>query len=118
MARTVVFYKTAGGKCPVEEFLDSLPGDVVRKITWVLGLVEEMVLVPSTYFRKLSSSEEIWECRVAVGTNCYRLLCFFAGSSLVVLTNGFIKKTRKTPRQEIEKAERFRRDFLARRRKK
>jgi phage-related protein len=117
MIRTVDFYKTAGGKCTVKDFLDSLSGQAVRKVTWVLKLVEDMEQVPAAYFKKLTDSEEIWECRVASGSNSYRLFCFFAGNSLVVLTHGFVKKTGRVPRGEIEKAERYRRDFLIRRRK-
>ncbi len=118
MGRTVDFYKTAGGKCPVKDFFDSLPGKVVEKITWTLKLVEDLEQVPSTYFTKLADSEEIWECKVACESNSYRLFCFFAGNSLIVLTHGFVKKTRKAPRAEIKKAERYRRDFLTNREKK
>lgn len=52
------------------------------------------------------------------GSNAYRIFCFFAGDSVVVLTHGFVKKSQKTPRAEIEKAEAYRRDYLKRRRKK
>lgn len=118
MGRRVYFYRTAGDKCPVKDFLDSLPGPAARKITWVLNLVEDLDQVPAAYFKKLAGSEEIWECRVNFGTKSYRLFCFFAGNSLVVLTHGFLKKTRRAPRGEIERAERYRRDYLVQRGKK
>jgi len=72
-------------------------------------------MVPSTYFKKLAGTEEIWECRITFGSNAYRLFCFFAGNSVVVLTHGLSKKSRKTPPAEIEKAEACRREFLKRR---
>ncbi len=115
MKRTVTFYKTIEGECPVQDFLDSLPGKVAQKITWVLSLLEDLDFIPSTYFKKLTGSEEIWECRVQFGSNAYRLLCFFADNSEVVLTHGFIKKSQKTSKNEIERAESYRRDFLRRR---
>ena len=114
MKRTVVFYNTADGKCPVRDFLDSLTGKVAQKIAWVLRLIEDLDVIPSTYFKKLTGTEEIWECRIKFGSNAYRILCFFAENSVVVLTHGFVKKSQKTPESEIEKAEAYRIDFLRR----
>ena len=118
MSRTVIFYRTSDGKCPVKQFLDSLPGQVAQKITWMLNLIEDLDVVPVTYFKKLVGTEEIWECRIQLGSNAYRIFCFFDGHSVVVLTHGMIKKTQKIPRREIELAEAYRRDYLQRRLKK
>ena len=114
MNRTLIFYRTVGGKCPVQEFIDSLPGKVAQKIVWVLKLLEDLDIVPSSYFKKLVGTEEIWECRIQFGSNTYRIFCFFIDNS-VILTHGFVKKSQKTPAGEIEKAEAYRRDFLKRR---
>ncbi len=114
MRRKIVFYKTARGKCLIRDFLDSLPGKVAQKVTWVLSILEDMEIVPSSYFKKLSGTEEIWECRVQFGSNAYRLFCFFANGSVVVLTHGIVKKSQKTPKKEIKKAELYRRDYLRR----
>ena len=114
MGKTIIFYKTADGKCPVQEFLDSLPGKVAQKVTWVLGLLEDLDVLPSSYFKKLVGTDGIWECRMSIGSDAYRVLCFFAGNSVVVLTHGFAKKSQKTPMAEIEKAEAYRKDFLKR----
>lgn len=110
----LVFYKTEKGQCPVAEFLDSLPAKVAQKVTWVLKLLQELDTVRSQYFKKLSATAEIWECRVVFSGNTYRILCFFREGNQVVLTHGFMKKTRKTPRVEITKAERLRADFIRR----
>lgn len=118
MKRTVVFYKTVDGKCPVQDFMDSLPGQAAQKVTWVLNLVEELDIIPSSYFRKLLGTEEIWECRIKFGSNSYRILCFLDKGSFVVLTHGFSKKTQKPPKMEIERAESYRKDYLERREKK
>lgn len=117
MNKTITFYKTVDGKCPIQDFLDALPGKVAQKATWVLNLLEDLDVVPSTYFKKLVGTEEIWECRIQFGSNAYRIFCFFVDNSVVVLTHGFIKKSQKTPKSEIEKAEVYRRDFLRRRSK-
>ena len=117
MGKIVTFYKTIDGKCPIEDFLNSLSGKVAQKVTWVLSLLEDMDIVPSSYFKKLTGSEGIWECRIQFGSNAYRIFCFFDDKSVVVLTNGFVKKSQKTPQSEIEKAEAYRRDFLERRKK-
>jgi phage-related protein len=118
MGRAVIFYRTVGRKCPVQEFLDSLSGKAAQKVAWVLTLIEDLEVVPSSYLKKLVGSAEIWECRIQFGSNSYRIFCFFEGYSVVVLTHGIIKKTQKTPRQEIEKAEACRKDYLSRRLKK
>jgi phage-related protein len=114
VGKTVAFYRTAEGNCPVQEFLDSLPGKVAQKIVWVLTLLEDMDIVPASYFKKLAGTEEIWECRIQFGSNAYRIFCFFL-NNLVVLTHGFVKKSQKTPAREIERAEAYRRDFFRRR---
>jgi len=113
--RVVTFYTKANGKCPVKDFLDSLPGKAAQKVAWVLSPLEDLDVVPSLYFKKLVGAEEIWECRIQSGSNTYRIFCFFLGNSVVVLTHGLVKKSQKTPKQEIEKAESYRRDFLKRR---
>jgi len=117
MGRSLVFYKTEKGQCPVTEFLDSLPSKVAQKVTWVLKLVQELDIVPTQYFKKLSDTNEIWECRMVFGGNTYRILGFFYGSSSLVLTNGFMKKAPKTPAEEIRKAEQLKADHIRRHRR-
>ena len=117
MNKSVTFYRTVDGKCPIQDFLNSLPGKVAQKVAWVLNLLEDLEVVPSSYFKKLVATEEIWECRIQFGSNTYRILCFFVDNSVVVLTHGFVKKSQKTPKNEIEKAEAFRKNFLERRRR-
>ena len=118
MGKTVIFYRTIDGKCPVREFLDSLPGKAAQKVAWVLSIIEELDIVPSSYFKKLVSTEEIWECRIQFGANTYRIFSFLDGNSVIVLTHGLIKKTQKTPHREIGRAEAYRKDYLHRRLKK
>jgi len=115
MKRTVHFYKTADGCCPILEFLDNLSAKAAQKVTWTLSLLEEIERLPVTYFKKLINTDGIWEVRVSVGTDAYRLFCFFSGNTVVVLTHGLTKKTQKTPPREIERAEAYKRDYFSRR---
>jgi phage-related protein len=113
--RTVNFYRLHNGNSPVEEFLDSLTGKQAQKILWVLQLIEELDVIPRQYFKKLVDHEGIWEVRIQFGNDVFRLLGFFDGGTLLILTNGFAKKTQKTPSQEIALAVRRREEYMARR---
>ena len=113
--RTVDFYHLPNGQSPVEEFLDSLTGKQAQKVLWVLQLIEELEAVLRQYYKKLVDNEGIWEVRIQFGNDIFRLLGFFDGGALLILTNGFAKKTQKTPPQEIALAVRRRNDYLARR---
>jgi len=115
--RTVNFYRLLNGNSPVEEFLDSLTGKQAQKVLWVLQLIEELDVIPRQYFKKLVDSEGIWEVRIQFGNDIFRLLGFFDGGTLLILTNGFAKKTQKTPPQEIALAVRHKEEYLARRKK-
>ncbi|MGB0713521.1 MAG: type II toxin-antitoxin system RelE/ParE family toxin [Gammaproteobacteria bacterium] len=112
--RNVVFYRMESGRCPVEEFLDTLAAKQAQKVAWVLQLVEEMEAVPVQYFKKLVGTDGIWEVRVQLGGNIFRLLGFLDGADLVVLDHAFQKKTQETPRREIRIAEDRKRDYLNR----
>lgn len=85
-------------------------------MAWVLRLVEDLDGVPTQYLKKLVNTDEIWEVRVQFAGDIFRLLGFFEGEALVILTNGFTKKTQKTPATEIEVAETRKRDYLVRKR--
>ena len=112
--REILFYRTSAGICPVEEYLDSLSGKQAQKIAWVLQLIEEFDAIPVQYFKKLVNTDEIWEVRIQVGGNIFRLLGFLDGGHLIVLNHAFQKKTQKTPKKEIMLAERRKRDYLDR----
>ncbi|MDE0024738.1 MAG: type II toxin-antitoxin system RelE/ParE family toxin [Spirochaetaceae bacterium] len=91
-----------------------LSDKVVQKVIAVIELVETVPIVPAKYFRKLVGTE-LFEFRIRWERNIYRLLCFFDRNNTVVITHGFMKKTQRTPRREIDRAERYRRDYFARR---
>jgi phage-related protein len=113
--RTIRFYRSESGRCPVEEFLESLSIPHRKKVAWVLRLVEEIEMVPQQYLKKLLGSDSLWEVRCQMGGNSYRFLGFFDGPTLLILTTGFSKKQQKTPAQEIELAKQRRKEYLMRR---
>ena len=98
----------------MEEFLDSLNAKQAQKVLWVLKAVQELPQVPKQYFKKLEGTADLWEVRAELGGNAFRLLGFWDAGRLVVLTNGFAKKTQKTPEREIALAEQRKRDHLYR----
>ncbi|NOT46900.1 MAG: type II toxin-antitoxin system RelE/ParE family toxin [Acidobacteria bacterium] len=112
--RKLIFYETQRGDCPVEEFLDSLTGKQARKVTWVLEIVETFPIVPIQYFKKLIGTNDIWEVRVDFGSDTLRLLGFMDKGNLVILTNGFAKKSQKAPPAEIDIAEQRKKEYLSR----
>ena len=113
--KSINFYTTKSGKCPVKAHLDTLSDKQVTKIAWVLKLIREVDQVSAKYFKKLVNTNDIWEVRVDVGKNTFRLLGFFQGRELIILTNSFQKKSQKTPMNEINLAEKRKKEFLSRR---
>ena len=113
--KQITFYTTAAGRCPVQEHLDDLPDKTVQKIAWVLRVVRDLEHVPANYFKKLVNTENLWEVRVDVGRNAFRLLGFLVGRDMLVLTSSFQKKTKQTPQPEIRLAEERKADHLNRR---
>ena len=112
--RRIIFYKTESGRIPVKEFLDGLAAKPSAKVVWTLNLIEARRVVDAKYLKKLKGTTGIWEVRVASGGNIFRILAFFDGDDLIVLNHGFQKKTQKTPRRDIELAERRKADYLTR----
>jgi phage-related protein len=87
-----------------EEFLIQQPQKVQDKIFKILEAIETLERVPEKYLKHLTGTEGLYEARIQLGTNIWRVFCFFDKGRLVILLNGFQKKTQKTPQKEIEKA--------------
>lgn len=98
----------------MEDLLDSMSDQHAQKVAWVLRLVEKLDRVPEQYLKKLAGTHQIWEIRIQIGGKSYRLLGFFDGPVLLILTSGFVKKQQKTPHREIELAQRRRTEYLDR----
>lgn len=86
------------------DFYESQNDKVQAKIEWTLNLIKVTPKVPEKFFKYMQGTKGLYEIRVEVGNNIYRIFSFFDKGNLVVLGNGFKKKSQKTPKQEIEKA--------------
>lgn len=97
--RKVAFFKDY-----FQNFFDKQPKKVKAKIVWTLDLIEDLQRVPETYLKHIESTNGLYEIRTQTGSNIFRIFCFFDKGQLIVLANGFQKKTQKTSRKEIELA--------------
>lgn len=92
------------------EFYNSFPEKVKLRIDWTLDLVRTLNIIPEKYFKHIEETD-LYEIRISSGSNIYRVFCFFDKGKLVVVLNGFQKKTQKTPKNEIERALRLQKQY-------
>lgn len=109
----VEFYETENGNIPVEEFLKMLDVKMRAKLLGIIKILQEKGnRLREPYSKHLDDG--IFELRGKVGSDISRVLYFFYYNKKRILTNGFIKKTQKTPKTEIDKAKKYRSDYLER----
>jgi len=94
------------------DFFATLRPEVKKKFNWTLKLIQELEHVPVKYFNHMAGTNGIFEIRVEYAGNIYRVFSFFDEGKLVILINGFQKKSQKTPVKEIEKAEKLKKTIL------
>lgn len=94
------------------DFFNTLDNDVKRKFNWTLKLIATLERVPIKYFKHIKKSSGLYEVRVEVGSNIFRVFCFFDKGQLIVLINGFQKKSQKIPKNEIEMAEKLKKQYF------
>ena len=109
----VIFYDKADGTKPAEEFIESLDEKMQAKVLRTINLLQNNGKELREPFSKYLQ-DGIFELRARVGTDISRVLYFFIIGQQVILTHGFIKKTNKTPQSEIDRAKRYRREYLER----
>ena len=93
------------------DFFAKLKSGVQQKFNWTIKLVATLERVPVKYFKHIESSSGLYEIRVEVGGDTYRVFSFFDKGHLVILLNGFQKKSQKTPKNEIEQAEKLKKQY-------
>ena len=98
-AREVITYKSY-----FEDFFKGQTPKVRDKIIKILDIIEQVERIPTTYLKYIEGTDGLFEIRVQLASNIFRIFCFFDNGKLVVLLSGFQKKTQKTPRKEIDKA--------------
>ena len=94
------------------DFFETLDDEIKRKFNWTLKLIATVERIPNKYFKHIKNSTGLYEIRVEVGSNIFRVFSFFDKGNLVILINGFQKKSRKTPRKEIELAEKLKKQYF------
>ena len=110
--REVITYKNY-----FDDFFKVQSPKVQDKIIKVLDIIEQVERIPITYLKSIEGSDGLFEVRVQLSGNIFRIFCFFDGNKLVVLLSGFQKKTQKTPRTEIKRAERLKTEYYNEKRK-
>jgi phage-related protein len=104
--RNIVFFKDY-----FNDFFICQREKVKKKIIWTFDLVEDLQIVPETYLKHVEGTDGLYEIRVQQGNDIFRIFCFFDELKLVVLANGFQKKTNKTPHTEIDKALKIKKEY-------
>jgi phage-related protein len=97
--REIIAYKNH-----FEDFLKSQSVKVQNKIFKIIEAIETLERIPTTYLKLISGTNGLYEARIQLGSDIWRVFCFFDKGKLVILLNGFQKKTEKTPKNEIDKA--------------
>ena len=107
MIRKVDFYKDY-----FIDFYTKQNTKVQEKIEYVFKLIRQVERIPKKFFKHLTSTDGLYEIRIEYQSNIFRIFCFFDEGRLVILLNGFQKKTKKTPKKEIELAERLKKEYF------
>jgi phage-related protein len=107
MVRKIIFFENH-----FIDFYQKQDNKVKSKIQYVLELIKQVDRVPEKFLKTIAGKDGLFEVRVEVQSNIYRIFCCFDKGRLVVLFNGFQKKSQKTPKNEIEKAERIMKKYF------
>jgi len=92
------------------EFYYKQSRKVKDKITWTIGLLNYLEVIPEKYLKHIEETD-LYEIRVSFGNNIFRIFCFFDKDRLVIVFNGFQKKTQKTPKKEIDRAVSLKKEY-------
>jgi phage-related protein len=104
--RKLLFYENY-----FQNFYEVQSKKVQKKILFTLKIIEELERIPEVYLKHIENSSGLYEIRVQLGSNIFRIFCFFDNNNLVVIGHGFQKKTQKTPEKEIKRAENIKRQY-------
>jgi len=105
--REVIAYKNY-----FEDFLMNQPVKVQNKIFKIIEAIETLERIPESYLKLITGTKGLYEARISLASNTWRVFCFFDKGRLVILLNGFTKKTQKTPKREIDKALRLMSEYF------
>jgi phage-related protein len=108
MKREIIFYKNY-----FKEFYVTQNEKVRRKIAQTLVWLQTLDRLPVTILKSIEGKKGLYEIRIEFGGDIFRVFCCFDKGSLVILLNGFQKKTQKTPQSEIDKAEKLMKEYYS-----
>lgn len=94
------------------DFFHKQKQKVKDKILWTFKVIETIEKIPVDYFKYIENTEGLYEIRIQNGSDIFRVFCFFDEGKLIVIINGFQKKTQKTPKKEIEKAIKIKEEYF------
>ncbi|MEO1010731.1 MAG: type II toxin-antitoxin system RelE/ParE family toxin [Bacteroidota bacterium] len=98
------------------DFYNKQNKKVQGKIDWTVTMIQTTKIVPEKFLKHLKSTDGLWEIRVSANNGIFRIFCFFDKGNLVVLLSGFQKKTQKTPKSELKRAERLKKRYYEQKR--
>ncbi|QQS51267.1 MAG: type II toxin-antitoxin system RelE/ParE family toxin [Bacteroidota bacterium] len=105
--RSVIAYKGY-----FKEFLIEQPQRVQDKIFKIIEIIEFQQRIPEKYLKHIEGTKGLYEARINLGSDIWRVFCFFDKGKLVILLNGFQKKSQKTPKSEIDRAEKLMNEYF------
>jgi phage-related protein len=112
----IIYYKTINNKEPVKKFINNLNIDMQAKAVWEISLLAEKGKnLTEPYCKYIKDG--VYELRIRWSKDISRIFYFFYIADTIILTNGFLKKTNKTPQNEIQKAINYKRDYERRNKK-
>jgi len=86
---------------------------IKRKIDFILELIANMERVPAKFLKSIRDPDGLFEIRIRAGGDSFRFSCFFETNRRLIILNAFRKESQKTPRYEIERAEKLKREYFA-----
>ena len=104
--RTIFLYKDY-----FDDFYQKQRIKVKNKILWTLKVIDTLPIISELYLKHIEGTDGLYEIRIQQGSDIFRILCFFDHGRLVVLANGFHKKTNKIPQNEIDKALKIKKEY-------
>lgn len=107
MARTIIFYQNH-----FIDFYKELNPKIKEKVKYVLELIKQVERVPEKFLAPMTGYEGLFEIRIEYQSNIFRVFCCFDQGQLIVLFNGFQKKSQKTPKTEIERAMKLKTEYF------
>ena len=105
--REIVFYKEH-----FEDFFETLNHKAKDKVDEVLYMISILERIPAKFFKNIKGIKDLYEIRIEYESNIYRIFCCLDKGKLVVLFNGFQKKSQKTPKKELRRAEKIMNEYF------